>query len=200
MHVHHDLYLHHHGIRWQDWRRRQLRRALSIPQNSIPALRLYGKIECDIHTYTMYRRVHVLFICVGHVEVPQDVLPLTLCFWGGCQIWTLLCLATLTVVDFVIAILAFNSTTSATKSGLGSYVAAKTCLLMLYLCIFGLSTEWMGSEVAVAILYIVSFALSPSLSPLTQHLSCDRPRMLAQSLSCSLPCIYIYIHTHIQSG
>mmetsp|Transcript_45193 Transcript_45193/g.72774 ORF Transcript_45193/g.72774 Transcript_45193/m.72774 type:complete len:193 (+) Transcript_45193:72-650(+) len=77
----------------------------------------------------------------------------------GSTIWTLFCLATLTVVDFVIAILAFNSTTSATKSGLGSYVAAKTCLLMLYLCIFGLSTEWMGSEVAVAILYI-AFSLT----------------------------------------
>lgn len=40
-------------------------------------------------------------------------------------------------------------------AGLGAYVAGKTCILILYLCVFGLTTEWMGSEVAIAICYIV---------------------------------------------
>ena len=40
-------------------------------------------------------------------------------------------------------------------AGLGTYVAGKTSILILYLCIFGLTTEWMGSEVAIAICYIV---------------------------------------------
>eukprot|EP00802_Teleaulax_amphioxeia_P027543 Tamp_28926.p1 GENE.Tamp_28926~~Tamp_28926.p1 ORF type:complete len:212 (+),score=35.38 Tamp_28926:43-636(+) len=73
----------------------------------------------------------------------------------GSTIWSLSALLVLTAVEFAISIAAFSSTFSASKKGLGAYVAGKTCILILYLCVFGLTTEWMGSEVAIAICYIV---------------------------------------------
>ena len=40
-------------------------------------------------------------------------------------------------------------------AGLGTFVSAKVCVVFLYLCVFGLTTEWMGSEVIIGICYLV---------------------------------------------
>ena len=56
------------------------------------------------------------------------------------------------------------------NAGLGVFVAAKVIIILLYLVVFGLTTEWMGSEVAVAICYLVTYTPSHtphSISPAT---------------------------------
>ena len=44
-------------------------------------------------------------------------------------------------------------------AGLGSFISAKVCVIFVYLCVFGLTTEWMGSEVIIGICYL-SFSLA----------------------------------------
>jgi hypothetical protein len=50
---------------------------------------------------------------------------------------------------------ASDLTTARPLAGLGSFISAKVCVLFVYLCVFGLTTEWMGSEVIIGICYLV---------------------------------------------
>ena len=89
----------------------------------------------------------------GKVEFGIFPYPKTGFLPFGSTVWSLSVLLLLTAVDLWISLVAFNSTMEGTQSGLGTYISAKCCVMIIYLCVFGLTTEWMGSEVAIAICY-----------------------------------------------
>jgi hypothetical protein len=95
----------------------------------------------------------------GAIEYGNFGYPKTGFLPFGSTVWTLSVLMVLTAMDLGIAIAAFTSAVESTKGGLGVFVAAKVIIILLYLVVFGLTTEWMGSEVAVAICYL-AFSLA----------------------------------------
>ena len=101
----------------------------------------------------------------GQVSYGQYPYPKTAFLPFGSTIWTLGILAVLSAGDLYIAIAAFGATTSATKGGLGIFVASKILVVILYLLVFGTTTEWMGSEVAIAICYL-AFSLASTYTAL----------------------------------